>query len=134
MPAKILLVDDEIDILDEASEALIDEGYSCLCADSAAAALEMLGANPDIALVITDLKMPGRTGAELIREATERFDREIRFIVMSGHASPRVETNGVDIDDYPFLRKPLDIGRFLEIVEAVLTTDNWRRDWNRRRR
>ena len=133
MPAKILLVDDEPVILEETSEALIDEGYTCLCADNIAAAMEALDVDPDIALVVTDLKMPSGTGAELIHAATKRFDRDIKFIVISGHGNPGVETGGVDIKDYPFLRKPLDIGRFLEVVETGLTTENWRRDWDRRR-
>lgn len=133
MPAKILLVDDEPVILEETSEALIEEGYACLCADNIAAAMEALDVDPDIALVVTDLKMPSGTGAELIHEATKRFDRDIKFIVISGHGNPRVETGGIDIKDYPFLRKPLDIERFLEVVETVLTAENWRRDWDRRR-
>ncbi len=82
-------------------------------------ALAILRGDPGITLVVTDLKMPGKTGGDLIKEARAAFDRDIEFIVMSGHGSPTVKTNGVDIDDFPFLRKPLDIDAFLEMVGRV---------------
>ncbi len=119
MPYKVLVVDDEKYILEEISETLTDEGYECFPANSADDALAILRDDPEIALVVTDLKMPGKTGGDLIKEVRAEFDRDIKFIIMSGHGSPTVKTNGVDIKAFPFLRKPLDIGEFLEMVERV---------------
>jgi DNA-binding NtrC family response regulator len=134
MTAKVLLVDDEPYILEEASEALIDEGYSCICVENVTKALKALDADDGIDLVVTDLKMPGESVADLIRKAIAQFDRDIKFILMSAHATPHVEIDGIDIDSYPFLRKPLNIDDFLEIVDSVLTTDNWQQNRDRRRR
>ena len=119
MPCKVLVVDDEKDILEEAAEALTDEGYECFLASNVNYALAILRDDPGIALVVTDLKMPGKTGGDLIKEARAAFDRDIQFIIMSGHGSPTIKTNGIDIDAFPFLRKPLDIGEFLKMVEMV---------------
>ena len=119
MPYKVLVVDDEKDILEEAAEALTDEGYECFPANNVDDALAILRGDPGIALVVTDLKMPGKTGGDLIKEARAAFERDIEFIIMSGHGSPTVKTNGIDIDAFPFLRKPLDIGEFLEVVGKV---------------
>lgn len=119
MPYKVLVVDDEKDILEEAAEALTEEGYECFPANNVDDALAILRRDPEIALVVTDLKMPGKTGGDLIKEVRAAFARDIEFIVMSGHGSPTVKTNGVDIDEFPFLRKPLDIGEFLEVVGRV---------------
>ncbi len=119
MPYKVLIVDDEEGILEEAAEALTEEGYECFPASNVGDALEILRRDAEIALVVTDLKMPGKTGGDLIKEARAAFDRDIEFIVMSGHGSPTVTTNGVDIDALPFLRKPLDIGEFLAMVAVV---------------
>ena len=116
---KILVVDDEMEILEETSEALTEAGYECLCADNVDDALKILRRDSEIALVVTDLKLPGKTGGDLIREAREEFDRDIAFIVMSGYGSPTVENNGINIDDFPFLRKLLDIGEFLELVRKA---------------
>lgn len=117
---KILIVDDEEIILEEASETLTDEGYECFLASNVDAAVEIVKTTPRIILILTDLKMPGKTGADLIKVVEKNFGQDIKFIVMSGHASPRVEANGIDIVSYPFLRKPLDIENLIEMVASVL--------------
>lgn len=118
---KILVVDDEMDILDEIEETLAEEGYEVICVAGVDAALEALRNHSDINLVVTDLKMPGKSGAELINEARADFERDISFIIISGHGSPSVETFGLDINQFIFHKKPLDIDRFLESVETEIT-------------
>ncbi len=120
MADKILFVDDEPFIAEEASEALTDEGYDCIAVNSVDAAMEALKNNPDIAVVVTDLKMPGKSGADLIKEAREGVAPDMKFIIMSGHGSEIDEMKGVDIKAYPFLRKPLDISELIESVKTVL--------------
>ena len=120
MPVKIIIVDDEPIIVEEASEALTDEGYECLSASSVDDALVIVKNTKDIDIIITDLKMPKRTGADLIAAVEKEFDQQIKFIITSGHASPRTERNGVDIGNYPFLRKPLSIDDILDTVATVL--------------
>ncbi len=131
MSYKVLVVDDEEDILEEAAEALTEEGYECFSANNVSYALAILRDDAEIALVVTDLKMPGKTGSDLIKEVRAAFDRDIQFIVMSGHGGPTVKTNGVNIDDFPFLRKPLDIGEFLEMVGRVAASTSGKPDEGR---
>ncbi len=119
---KILVVDDEQAILDEASEALTEEGYQAFCANSVDGALDILRKHGDIVVVVTDLKMPGKTGTNLINEAQAEFKRDICFIVMSGHGSPSIDTNGLDIRKFRFLRKPLDIDEFLGAIKAAVSS------------
>ncbi len=128
MSCKVLVVDDEKYILEEISETLTKEGYEWFLADNVDDALAILRDDPGIMLVVTDLKMPGKTGGDLIKEAQEAFDRDIEFIVMSGHGSPTVKTNGIDIGEFPFLRKPLDIDEFLEMVERVAVSTGGKPD------
>ena len=89
---KILVVDDERDILDEIEETMTEEGYEVICVAEVNAALEALRTHSDINLVVTDLKMPGKSGTELINEERTDFEREISFIIISEHGSPSVET------------------------------------------
>jgi DNA-binding NtrC family response regulator len=117
---KILIVDDEEAILEEASEALTSEGYECFVARGVVDAIEIVKTTPGIILILADLRMPGGTGADLIMIVQAQYEQEIKFIVMSGHASPKVEGNGIDIASYPFVRKPLDIECLIEIVASVL--------------
>jgi len=131
---KILVVDDEQAILDEAFEALTDEGYQAFCAKSVDDALDILRKHTDIGVVVTDLKMPGKTGADLINRAQAEFERDISFIVMSGHGSPTIESDGLEIEKFPFLRKPLDIDEFLDAVQKVASSksvpdEDERRKW-----
>ena len=84
---QILLVDDEEDALVELAESLENEGFVCFTATSVTFALQELTLNPDIALVITDLRMPEESGISLIKRLREHTDRQhLPVIVMSGHA------------------------------------------------
>jgi DNA-binding NtrC family response regulator len=119
---KVLIVDDEEIILEEASETLTEEGYECFVAIGVKAAVEIIETTPGISLILTDLRMPGESGADLIKMVEEKFGQDIKFIVMSGHAFPTIETDDIDLDLYPFLRKPLDIENLIEMVDSVLET------------
>jgi|TARA_B110000908_G_C10249623_1_gene451088 DNA-binding NtrC family response regulator len=117
---KVLIVDDEEIILEEASEALTDQGYECFVASGVKAAVEVIETTPGIRLILTDLRMPRESGADLIKMVEEKFGQDIKFIVMSGHASPSIETDDIDLELYPFLRKPLDIDNLIGMVYSVL--------------
>ena len=117
---KILIVDDEEMILDLMAEALTDEGYECFVASNVEAAVKVVKSTPGIELIITDLKMPGKTGADLIKTVQAQCEQKVKFIVMSGHASPNVKGNDIDIGAYPFLTKPLGIENLIEKVRSVL--------------
>jgi DNA-binding NtrC family response regulator len=107
-------------ILEEMAEILTDEGYECFVASSVEDAVEIVKTAPGIILILTDMKMPKATGADLIKIVETKLGKTIKFIVMSGHANPEVETNGIDIALYPFLRKPLDIVNMIEKIASVL--------------
>ncbi|MFT6117249.1 MAG: DNA-binding NtrC family response regulator [Candidatus Azotimanducaceae bacterium] len=102
---------------------MTDEGYECFGASNVDAAVEIVNTTAGIVLILTDLKMPKKTGAHLIKTIEAKWGQQIKFIVMSGHASPRVEGNGVDIASYPFLKKPLDIEDLINTVASVLTAN-----------
>jgi YesN/AraC family two-component response regulator len=80
----------------------------------------MINTTPGITLILTDLRMPGGTGADLIKIVETTMEQKIKFIVMSGHAYPTIEKNGIDLSFYPFLKKPLHIETLLEKVKLVL--------------
>jgi CheY-like chemotaxis protein len=71
-PPVLLLVDDEPRILSALQRCLRREGYEIVLADSAAAALRVLRAQR-VDLVLTDHKMPGMSGLELIREIASEW-------------------------------------------------------------
>jgi CheY-like chemotaxis protein len=85
----LLVVDDEPRILSALQRTLRREGYEILTADSGAAALRTLRAQR-VDLLLTDHKMPGMTGLELIREVAAQWPGIARFLLTgwSAEVSP----------------------------------------------
>jgi DNA-binding NtrC family response regulator len=120
MSTQILIVDDEEIILEETSETLTNEGYVCFTATSIAAAVEIIKNTPGIIIVITDMKMPEGTGADLIETVSSVLGQDKKFIIMSGHAMPEVVSNGIDLSLYPFFKKPLNVNNLIDKIETMV--------------
>jgi DNA-binding NtrC family response regulator len=85
------------------------------------AAVEIVNPTAEIVLIITDIMIPQKPGTDVIHMVETKRGQQIKFIVMSGHASPRVEGNGVDIAPYPYLKKPSHIEQLINTAASVLT-------------
>lgn len=84
--SKILLVDDEENILRAISRTLMDEeGLELLAADSGARGMDLLAEHPDVALILSDQRMPGISGAEFLQQARELAPDAVRMI-LTGYA------------------------------------------------
>lgn len=99
MPVRILVVDDEPQILASLKRLLVRRGYEVSTAMHAEAALAMLPAlAPDV--VISDFKLPGLNGAQLL-DAVSKSVPTARRVLLSGYA----EVAGAALDA-TFIRKP----------------------------
>lgn len=123
---KILVVDDERENLAEISESLTEAGYKPLCSDNVIGALDLLQNDPDIGVVVTDLKMPGLSGKDLVRKVHETCGQNITFIIMTGHGSLGKHPDLPELEDFPLLRKPIDIDEFLAAVKMSVALNNKR--------
>ncbi len=117
MQVKILVVDDEDDIRAEIVEYLGYKGYTCVDASGVGPALEALHGDSQLAVVLTDLKMPGRDGLELITTAKSEITRELEFIVLTGHGGKSEAIGALRLGANDFLEKPIDLGHLLHIVQ-----------------
>ncbi|WP_028567172.1 hybrid sensor histidine kinase/response regulator [Salisaeta longa] len=117
---RILVVDDEAFILDTAKQTLEDAGYAVETAGSGTAALERLDATgPDrFDALITDLRMPGMDGFELIRAARER-SADLPIIAASGLADGRTD-QALDAGAQTFLAKPFTAEKLQAALQEVL--------------
>ncbi|MFJ4055870.1 MULTISPECIES: response regulator [Pseudomonas] len=117
---QILLVDDEQEHLLELAELLESEGYYCHTAGSVKAALQLLTQYPDVALVITDLRMPEESGIDLIQRLRDHTARQhLPVIVMSGHAGADDLSDLLRLQVLDFFRKPIYYARLLETLDNL---------------
>ena len=115
----ILLVDDETAVREVNAEALRELGYRVLQADGAEAALDMLGAHPDIDLLLTDVVMPGMDGRRLAAEA--RHGRpHLKVLFTTGYSPAAAQHNGVLDPDAPLLGKPYTLDELGSKLRGVL--------------
>ena len=112
--ATILIVDDYSTMRFLLRSILENEGHAVLEAEHGQDALAQLAAEPDIALLVTDLEMPVMSGLELLRALSYR---SIPKLVVSGRsAPPPLEGLGAD----GFFRKPLELAEFKSTVRRLL--------------
>jgi PAS domain S-box-containing protein len=105
---KILVVDDDEDILYMMSIALERYGYHVESAKNGFKALELLRSNGPFSVLLTDLMMPGMSGLELLREA-RRLDPYIEVITITAAATLQSAIAALRADGaYDYLIKPLE--------------------------
>lgn len=108
----ILIVDDDPEVREILAETLAEFGYGVTQAGSGEEALPMLDSRPDIDLVITDVRMPGMSGLELVEQARAR-KAGLKVIVISGYFLPQAIP-------VRFLKKPFHMHELASAVRAEL--------------
>ncbi len=104
---RILVVDDEKHVLVLFSRILQKEGYEVECASSGSEAIEKL-AKSSFDLVVTDLKMNGVDGLDLIRKG-KTVNRALPFILISGYGTAQTAGTAAREGADVYLMKPIDI-------------------------
>lgn len=108
---RILVVDDDSRIRQMTADALRDNGHDVAEADCGAMALKLLDEN--VAVLLTDVQMPGMTGPELADAAQSRYQRlSIHFMSADTGAIPVEAFRG-----RPVLAKPFTLSELLALVE-----------------
>ena len=117
-PAKILLVDDESGILESLGILFRGEGYEVLTSHTGKDALAQLAHDkPD--LVITDIRMPGASGLDVLSFAKE-VDPELPVILMTAQASLQSAVKAVNEGAYYYLQKPFSNDELLAICRRAV--------------
>lgn len=118
--ARVLLVEDEPEVLRLAARNLSSLGYDVVTATNGSEALEILARDPTFTLLFTDLVLPkGMSGIELSRFAKE-LAPTMKVLFTSGY-SEEMFRNGPSLDDdVPLLRKPYRRRELAEMLARVL--------------
>ena len=118
----ILVVDDEKNYLVVLEALLGPEGYEILTADSARSALRLLE-EADLDLVLTDMKMPGVSGMELL-EQCKKINPEIPVIMMTAYGTIEMAVEAMKKHAYDYITKPFQNEELKVTIKKAL--ENYR--------
>jgi signal transduction histidine kinase/CheY-like chemotaxis protein len=118
---QILLVDDEAMVRETLAAALEDVGYTLLRAADGAEALDILGSEATIDVLVTDLSMPGIDGLAVIREA-RRQRPDLPAVLLTGYIGhgAQLAVGGSLNGGFTLVRKPVTAGQLSDRIEALL--------------
>jgi len=120
MKAKVLFVDDEVELLEGVQDALHKEPYRILTANSGAEALELLDAETGMSVVVSDERMPEMTGHELLRQVRERHPWTVR-IMLTGQADHEAIVSAINEGEvFRFLSKPCPADDLKRVLQQAL--------------
>jgi CheY-like chemotaxis protein len=113
----LLLVEDDPLVRVTLAELLADAGFEVLEADSAEAALDLVAAHADLALLLTDINLPGADGFALAR-AARRLRPKLPVVYASGRLNaPDAERA---LPGAPFLAKPFSVSSALATLRGAM--------------
>jgi PAS domain S-box-containing protein len=118
----VLVVEDEPAVRQFSVDALRELGYPVLEADGASAALRLLDAHPEIALLFTDVVMPDMNGARLVEEARRRRP-DIKVLFTTGYTRNAVVHNGILDPGVDLIGKPFTLETLAAKLRAVLDAE-----------
>ena len=114
----ILIVDDDRQVRDVLHQIFLSAGYMCHLAEDGPNGLEVFtAARPP--LVVTDLKMPGMSGIQLL-EKIRQTDQDAAVIVLTGAADVKTAIDSLKLGAYDFIMKPVNVEELLIAADRAL--------------
>src|SRR3989442_2387173 len=117
-PATLLIADDDPGLRQSLERTLTREGYRVILASDGNAALERLQAG-GVDLVLTDLKMPGLSGIELLR-AVKAIASEVDVILLTAFGTVEEAVKAMKEGAYDFLTKPFQRAQLMRLIRQAL--------------
>jgi len=118
METKLLLIDDEEGFVAALEKRLSIRDVKVVTAYSGAEGLEKLKTEPDIDVILLDVKMPGMDGIATLREI-KKDHPIVEVIMLTGHATVESAIDGMRLGAYDYLMKPCEVGELMAKVEEA---------------
>jgi two-component system response regulator AtoC len=118
---KILIVDDEADALENCQRILSRVPYECIAASDPTQALELLERERP-GLVLTDLRMPGIDGIEVLT-AAKRTDPAVQVILVTAHATIETAVMSMRYGAYDYITKPFSGPDLVQVVRRAFDAE-----------
>jgi nitrogen regulation protein NR(I) len=118
-PAKILLVEDDLAIATTLRRVLADEGYETVTETTGDRGL-VIATRGAFDIVITDLKLPGLSGLQLVRELHSSHPR-LPILMMTAHGTTETAIEAIQGGAFDYIVKPFEISELLRLVKQAVT-------------
>jgi len=115
---KILVVDDDKEIVELLSIYIKNEGYEPVSANSGQEAIDQLSAHSDIALMVLDIMMPGIDGIEVVKRV--RKDSQIPIIIVSAKTTDMDKIQGLITGADDYVTKPFNPLEIMARIRSLL--------------
>ncbi|MCK5706208.1 MAG: sigma-54-dependent Fis family transcriptional regulator [Candidatus Aureabacteria bacterium] len=124
--AKILLVDDDVNTLKGLKEFLESSEYKIFAVATAEKAIEIIK-DKHIDILLTDLKMPGKSGMDLMEEA-KSIDESLQVILFTAYGSVEKAVEAMKKGAYDFITKPVNLDELEIMIKRALELKKMRID------
>ena len=114
---RILIVDDEEELVSALKERLNLRGFQAQGVTTGTAALEFLESE-ECDVVLLDVKMPGLGGLEVIRRIKDMRPR-LQVVLLTGHGSVKSVEDGMALGAFDYLMKPVKIDSLVSVLTAA---------------
>ncbi|MBI4457293.1 MAG: sigma-54-dependent Fis family transcriptional regulator [Acidobacteria bacterium] len=118
IPIHILIAEDDAGLRQSLARLLSGEGYEVACVEDGNSALKLIAQRP-FDLILSDLKMPGLNGMELLHEV-KKFNREVGVILITAFASVDLAVEAMKRGAFDFVTKPFKKSVLLAVVRKAL--------------
>jgi DNA-binding NtrC family response regulator len=115
---KVLLIDDEEAFVSALEKRLVTRNLNVISACDGQKGLQKLDDEPDVDVVLLDVKMPGIDGISTLREIKKNHPI-VEVIMLTGHATVDSAIEGMKLGAYDFLMKPCEIDDLLSKVQEA---------------
>ena len=115
---EILFVDDQREILSLVDEYLSRHGYSVTIINNGMKALELVKER-DFDIVLTDLRMPGFSGLELL-SAIKKYRPAIEIIIITGYGTIESAVEALKLGCYDYIQKPIKFDRLKLLIDRII--------------
>lgn len=115
---RILIVDDELSMRDFLKILFENEGYEVFVASNAATALDVAIKDP-FDVVITDIRMPGMNGLELLVELKQHFS-DLPVVMITAYASPDDAVQAMRQGAFDYITKPFHVDELKNVIRTAV--------------
>ena len=112
---RILIVDDEQDLLDTMAKRMKKRGMHVLSASNGPEAIELIEKEP-IDVVLLDVRMPQMSGIDVLKRIKE-INPMVAVVMLTGHASIESAVTGMEYGAFDYLIKPVDFDSLCYMIE-----------------